>query len=337
MDKTTNVSQILHTFHGKRTPSMFYLIEVNQWHHGFRIYPNIKIEQLQKNLNELLRLQWLEGQGKGYRLTKIGAEKRKQYFESHYFPFEINSFANQLIRKPFWDSYQLFTQVFSEMSYQNNRYAPIIRHPRHQENVRLLFQQFKTKREELLNKWISEQQILFNLLEDEMADILVNQLSGHNRIGNTRKQTQEITKMNNLEYEFYHRSSLEKMIQEIKKHQDKLQILSVILKLLNKETHYGLSSSTFQTYQLLIEGRSLTEIANIRSLKENTIREHILEMAFVLDDFQYNQFIPNHIKDTLEQYFEQYDIFTYKDAVSKNKQIEFMHYRLVELERMRKK
>lgn len=335
-NKTTTSAQLLHVLQGKRTPSMFYLTEINHWHHGFSTFPNITLQDLKKVIHHFTKKNGLIEVGKGYRLTEFGTENLTAYFEEFYFPKHITRFTNVTIRNVFWERYQLFTQVLSETSYENKRYVPIIKHPQHQESIRLLFQQFKTDKTPLLVKWIEEQQFLFSNLEEERASRLFSHLSGHEVVGNTKLQTQEKVGMVHFEYDFYHLDSIELILQCIKKHKKELPILYAMFKQLNEETFFGLSASTYQTFQLLLKGHTISEVARIRYLKENTIREHILEIAFVFDDFPYQKFIPQPIYEKLKKQFEKVDNLTYKEVVSANEDIEFMHYRLAELERMRK-
>ena len=53
LKRLTNISQLLHVFHGKRTPSMFYRMEKNRWHSGFQLSTSIQIEHLEKIVNIL--------------------------------------------------------------------------------------------------------------------------------------------------------------------------------------------------------------------------------------------------------------------------------------------
>jgi len=147
LDRITRLSQIIHVFNGKRTPSMFYLIEKNKWHHGFLLDYPVDEQKISGVIQSLMNNQWIIEEDKGYLLTTSGQEVCKDYFDRHFYPDSIKSITYTLARKPFWNRLQLFTQVFSELSYENNKYIPVIKHPYHQENVRLLFSQFGEEKE----------------------------------------------------------------------------------------------------------------------------------------------------------------------------------------------
>ena len=337
LKRLTNISQLLHVFHGKRTPSMFYRMEKNRWHSGFQLSTSIQIEHLEKIVNIHLNKGWLTKHEKGYTLTAAGLRACKEYFNIHYYPKEIRSFTNANIRHPFWERLQLFSQVFSETSYQNTSYVPIIKHPHHQESVRNLFIQYSQKKDSLLQQWINEQSLMFRQLDKSMADILVNQLTGHKKIGQTKDQIRNLLEMESLEFQFYLNDLFERLILIIKKYKMKLPVHAAILDSILIEHNYGLSTSTKQTYDLLKTGQSITEIAKIRGLKQNTVKEHILEMAFVFENFPYKKWIPKEVYTKLKLKFELQKNYTYKEALVDFEQLEFMHFRLTELERMRKK
>lgn len=335
-DKEINTSQIFHVLQGKRTASMFYTAEKNNWHHGFANFPRISREKLEQMVQQFLQANWVETKNKGFILTDLGRNKIDGYFATRYFPVHLTSFSNIKLRRPFWDRYQLLTQIFSEKSYKNNKYIPIIKHPVHQENIRAFFHYFKHQDDQLLERWIKEQYSLFSYIEEIRVNRLFMHLSGHAVIGKTKAQVREKCSMERLEYEFYHLDTIENMLQCIKKHREELPLIFAIVKSLQQETSYGLSSSTYDTYLAIQKGKSIADVSVERRLKENTIREHLLEIAFVFDAFPYETFISPKVREALNEKFDQDSDYSFKKAVSDFPSIEFMDYRLVELERMRR-
>ena len=333
-ERPTSSSQLFHVFQGKRTPSMFYLAEKNGWHHAFAQFKNISDEEIEKVIQSLFQNGLIIQKDKGFILTVKGQLICSEFFEDHYYP-QTSSFATVNIRKTFWDRYQLFVQTFSEMSYENNLYTPIIKHPHHQENVRLLFQQFHQDKEMLKENWIKEQWFLFERLDESRANVLMAQLTGHERVGETKGQIQGQLDMEALEYSFYHQDTIEELLNIIQKNPEKAAISYAILNQLQVETNHGLSMSTYASFKLLGQGHSISDIANIRGLKENTISEHILELSFVLYDFPYPAFVPETLYQDLNQAFEKNGDYSYKEAKNDFENLEFIYYRLVELERMR--
>ncbi len=336
-ERATNISQILHVFHAKRTPSMFYRIERNNWHAGFGLSAAIQREQLKQLAETHMEKGWLREEEKGCRLTESGQAACSQYFSAHYYPKEVTGFSYASVRMPFWNRLQLFVQVFSELSHQNKAYIPVIKHPHHQENVRSLFQQFGENRKGLMKQWVREQSYLFEELEEQQANVLANLLTGHDRTGKTTEQVRTALQMEKLEFHFYLNDALEVLIQTIKRKSKKVPLVSAILETLMAERNLGLSASTKQTFDLLKAGHALEQIAEMRKVKVNTVREHVLEIAFVFDSFPYTTFVPEELYRQLNQQFAKKENYTYKEAIADFESIEFMYFRLVELERMRQR
>lgn len=336
-EKITSVSQILHIFHAKRTPSMFYVIEINDWHHGFALTSTVNRDDLEKTIQILLQKRCIIEKGKGYILTSIGKQECSAYFKSHYFPQKIKTFINANVRQSFWNRLQLFIQVFSELSYKNAQYTPVIKHPHHQESVRQLFQQFPTERDEIFSKWVAEQSFLFEKLEINQANVLASQLTGHGVIGGTASQIATELQMMPREFYFYLQDAIEILLQVIRDHEATVSLTAAILKQVDQEENFGLSASTRQTYELIKKGETIEQIARRRSIKENTVYEHILEMAFIFRNFPSNNFIPENIYTYLHKRFDEKKDYDYRQAMEENDAIKFMHFRLVELERMRMK
>jgi len=314
---------------------MFYLMEKKQWHHGFLLAKHLKRDRLETIIQSLANKQWLTAKDKGYLLTPRGEEACSSYFDNHYYPKPLQSFSYTSARSPFWSRLQLFVQVFSELSYKNTHFAPVIKHPHHQENVRQLFSEFKGKTEEVFQQWLKEQGFLFNNLLAEHADILASQLSGHEVVGETQTKLAQELEMDNLEYYLFQQSLIEELIELILAHKDKVPITARIFEQVHKEANYGLSGSTYQSFQLLTEGHTIAAIARKRGVKVNTVREHILEMAFVFQDFPYKKFVPKSLYQALNQGFKTVEDYNYQQAFEEHEAMEFMHFRLVELERMR--
>lgn len=336
VDKEVRISQILHTLRGKKTPSMYYLTEINQWHHGFSIAKRMEEKDIKIIVQAAYQEKWLRKKEKGFQLTPLGKEIVDEYFESHYYPEFVHSFNNIDVYDAFWERLQLFSQVFSEYSYHNMNYTAVIKEPKHQEKIRMLFQASQGNKTEVLKKWTKEQYFIFENLTEEKANLLVNSLTGHQRIGKTRSQLAAEFAMKKDEFNFYLRDSLAEVIQLIHHYPNKLVITRQLLKATQEDYYFSMSESTYRTFKMLEKGKKISEIARLRRIKENTVKEHLLEIAFVLDEFPIKAFVPSEFYQSLSKKFQENPFYSYREAVRELEKVEFYHYRLVELERMRK-
>lgn len=333
--KIRKTSQILHVLRGKKTPSMYYLTEKNNWHHGFSLERRIEESDLKIIIHSAVLENILIKKERGFLLTQYGKKYLNNFFKNHYYPQKIKRFKNIELYNHFWEQTQLFTQVFSEYSYKNNNYLPIIKNPHQQEKIRQLLRATKGKTDLVLLQWTQEQEFVFSHLGRKKANIIANLLTGHKNVGKTRKQLINNLKMTEYEFKFYLRDILEEIINIIKKYSTKLILNSKIVNQITDENFMSMSKSTYETYKLLKKGEKIRKIARHKKVKENTIKEHILEIAFVIEDFPIKKFVPNKIHKYLHIYFSQNKRYSFKEVKTEKKELDFFYYRLVELERMR--
>lgn len=327
------LAQLIHVFHGRRTPSMLYIVEVHQLFSAFHLFPKLKREELEQVLQGLVQKEWLLEDEKGYLLTPQGEKACADYFEEHSFPKTIESLQFAKARTPFWERFLLLSQVFSEMLYKNAMYSPVIKHPVHQEAVRIWLSKQEGSREEVAKQWARESVACFHELDEKVANRLAFQLAGHQRTGLTKRQAAQ--KMDESIYAFHicFEDAIEELVQTIKQH--KWPLLSSVLEMIQKETHFGLTDSTYETARYLGKGLSIDEIATRRRLKESTIREHILEAAFVQPTFSYQNYISEADSTYLHEALKEDPMLSYREVRKGKEDLAFMPYRLVQLERMR--
>lgn len=327
------VAQLIHVFHGRRTPSILYFIETQQLFSAFELLPKLKRENLEKCFVTMQKNEWITETENGFIQTDFGKKMVESYFQNHYYPDNITSLQYSKVRNTFWERFQLFTQVFSEKRFENVQYVPIIKHPSHQEGVRVWLSKQGEDKQKVTDNWIKETFSLFESLPEEVVNMVVMQLSGHDRIGKTKQQTAAFMKKESYEFLLFFENALEQMILKIE--EEDFFLLKQMLNDILKETVYGLTDSTFLTAKYLTKGLSIDQVAKLRRLKVNTIREHILEIAFIQPNFSFKPFISEKTYDLLHEEFKKNTSLTYQEIKRSIPEVEFMHFRLVELERLR--
>lgn len=327
------LAQLIHVFRGRRTPSMLYLVEKYRLFSAFGLLPKLKRQQLNDCLELLVKKQLLLEKGEGYILTEAGNLAAKAYFEKHTFPSAIQSMEYAKARQPLWERFQLLVQVFSERTYKNSLYTPVVKHPSHQEGVRIWLQKQQKESQELTKLWIEETISFFQSLGDNRSNLLVNQLAGHGRSGKTKRQVAEKYELTPFECQLLIEDTLEEGIFLIRN--KKWTLLSSLLEDIQKETYFGLTDSTLYTAKCLAKGYSIEIVARMRKLKESTIKEHVLELALIQPNFSYQQYIPKKYYDELTTLLKGYPNLSYKEAREQIDGVEFLHYRLVQLEGLR--
>lgn len=327
------LAQLIHVFQGRRTPSMLYIVEKHHLFSAFEHLPQLTRDQLKHCLDRLVERKWVRIEGEEYYLTSNGREHITNYFVSHSYPSAITSLQYAKARQPFWERFQLVSQVFSEKRYKNTDYSPVVKHPSHQDGVKIWLHEQGQELIEVTDQWIEEVTKVFEQLGDPCATFLALQLAGHGQTGQTRRQVAEAYNYTLYESSYYLENALEQMLQFIQK--GDFPLLGSLLKDIQKETHRGLTASTYQTALYLTKGFSLQEIARERQLKVSTIHEHLLEIAFIQPHFSYEKYVPKKMYKELQEIFAQELWRPYREVKEMISDLPFLFYRLVQLERMR--
>lgn len=328
------LAQLIHVFHGRRTPSMLYVVEKHQLFSAFNYASTLSRDQLEACLHKGIEQNWLRKEEKEYYLTTLGKKEVGNYFSSHPYPTALTSLQYAKVRHPFWERFQLLSQVFSEKKYQNTDYSPVIKHPSHQHGVKRWLHRQGQPMEKLIIQWVEEVINAFTLLDEDRAHFLALQLAGHKQTGKTKNQVAEFYHFTMAECDFFLENSLECFLQIIAQTDD-LFLLSSLLKDIQEETHMGVSASTYQTASYLKKGYSIQQIAKERQLKVSTIHEHLLEIAFIYPRFSYEKYVPKEIYVQLKDLFNEQPEIPYREMKEKISDLPFLYYRLVQLERMR--
>ncbi|MEC6747467.1 helix-turn-helix domain-containing protein [Marinilactibacillus sp. XAAS-LB27] len=327
-------SQLIHVFHGRRTPSILFKVENEQLFPAFGLFKELKKEHLEHYLQKLCSKNLLQGsEEEGYLLTSLGYKSLTQYFENKKYPEAIRSLENATLRNSFYLQIQLVSQIFSEKRYDNKKYSPSIKEPSDQESVKAWLSKQKKPMDQLALQWATELYDLLLTFAKEEASMIVGKLTGHDIIGKTNRQLAESLEMESVELNVRLSNTFEQLIIQARASEGLL--LNDFVTYLDQRTYFGLSKSTYDTYLMVNEGYSVEQISEVRQLKLNTIREHILEIYLVHPDFNFQPYIPADQYERLKMAFEQNPKYSYKQAKQDYEDLMFMWFRLVEIERIR--
>lgn len=333
-DSPLSSAQLIHIFHGRRTPSMLFKVEREKLYTPFGLFKTLTKDKLDQYLNELIKLKWLDiNENNGYILSNNGSLALEKYFSDKDYPAKIVSLENATIRTPFFYQFQLVSQIFSEAIYSNKQYNPTIKDPIHQTTVKEWLATLDESLHNLSKCWSNELSLVLENLTEEEALILVWKLTGHELVGKTNRQLAESLSLDTVELYILLNQAIEQLIDLIEK--SEYTLLKSFLHQTKKNYYYGLSRSTYLTASYIRKGNNLADIALKRNLKLSTIQEHILEIALVKQSFNFRPFIPEKIYIQLHQSFETNPYFSFQKAKQENSDMQFMWYRLVEIERIR--
>lgn len=227
------------------------------------------------------------------------------------------------------DLFLLSTQVISEFSYQNKRYIPVVED--HRINF-VLKRWFKLLKENIKSTGAITESYKNNLtkifdgLEDNGADLLANYIPNHIDSGMTVNQLAKKTNMSAFQTELKMRIIFTKVMDAVLT--NRVSPLFDLLSSTSKQS--ALPESAMQTWELLEKGITVNQIARTRRIKDNTVKEHILMAAILIDHFPYQNFLTK--KFDLPGYPTDWKI---DNAQKVNSEVTFFDFRLTQIKKIK--
>lgn len=330
-NKTLKANQLIHVLNGKRTPSTLFFIEKNNLHPLFRLAPHMTIEELEQSLNELVTEDYLEKIQSEYRLTKEGKsiiadfeKNEKIYHVSHLL---WNSFSEE-----FFQVWQFLTQIYSEVSYKNNKYRPLIKDFSVQQWIKDWLHSQSYPIDEQSELWSEELIVIFENLSSTEADFLSSHLTGHQHAGDTIQKIMMDLNWSKDQYNIHLKMLLYHVMDFIYFSKDLLLHHDLLEKEL-QNNNYGLSYSALQTMNHLFRGEKFITVAQKRRLKIGTVYEHLLEAALIDKEFNFEPFLPLDDPRLAHLYkiIHEDPLIKYQEIKEKVPDLLFVEYRLMQL------
>lgn len=325
----TNTGQIHSVIVGRSTPSTFYLVEKNQWFKYYALMPKLKRQVIDKLHQSFLKQGFIQPATKHFELTEAGQEQVETYFENHYQIQSINYFQTVYFRRAYFEMISFMTQVISEKCYDNHNYIPLKQDLSSQLAIKAWFKTVTS----IEQKWPKEQSEILQQLDKNQALALANLLSGHQLTGLTNHQIAQELSMSASEFYMLKNDAIFNYLEAAK--QGNYPLHQKLYKFIYQLQHEDLTPSAYESYQLLKQGYPIHAVAAAKRVKEGTIKEHILEIAFKLPELPIVEIVPESIAKQLRHYFKHKTDYSHKEAAEIIEDLEFYHYRLVELELMR--
>jgi uncharacterized protein YpbB len=223
----------------------------------------------------------------------------------------------------------LANQVISEYSFGNRRYIPVNDDQPINYGVKRWFKQLKqinSTPAAITEMYVKALTQIVQGLAGHDADLLVNYLPNHLDSGMTISQLADYDEVSKFQMELKLRIIFTKVIEQIFKNQ--IEPFNDLLKICLKSS--VLPESTIQTWQAIQQGYQLKQIAHLRRIKENTVREHVLMIAILNDDFPYAAFT----KFNLELTGNPAD-WNFSEVYEANPTLTYFDFRLLQIRRIK--
>lgn len=334
-DQAKKGARIYSIVTGKRTASTLYQTLDYQLESVFNLNPGLKRLDYEKLLANYCQAGLLEKESDDlYRLSQSGHDFLENYFYNHYRPkyLDFLRFSVQFTQEWWW-KLQLLTQVFSEQVYGNSSYLPVIPHLPVQESVKTLLTYFKSQPGMTGQNLKEEWAVFLGSIEDDEADLIANLLTGHDQIGFSISQLAKVQKVSPSEMILKLFDSLHAYLPFLERKPMESPIFYASFYQSHLQHYLGLSPSVYESYKALKKGLTVDQIARKRHIKEATVQEHLLEMAMILKEFPFQDYVEPKYYGLLQQLFKAEGDIPYKVFNQRFPDIPFKDYRLVQIER----
>ena len=294
------ISAAFHILQGKRSGTTMQDVGLYKLFPYFGILRKLSRTQFDSYVQQLVMDRYIEIDDNGYfTLTTMG-----RTFNEKPFPYYFDGWHYRGNEHVFFGRLSLIIQALSHQAAGNKAFVPIERDESIQAFTRhyLVHHDFQRKslqqnlREQLLSCFEASE------LTDEQLNIVTQRLHGVDVYGFTWSQIAERCERDVLSCQLLFISALHTLLKQLEEHSyELLNSLAYGLKITNV-----LTDSAQQTANLLLQGRSLDEIAHIRRLKMSTIEDHIVEFAMYEPAFTIDAFISREecqqVYDAIDSY-----------------------------------
>lgn len=301
-------------FHAERTvQAVYYLltgkksaqtIQDTAWYglqKYFNIIPDLSKRDFDQCLNALAEQRLITIDKQTAQITSRGRQWYKDIAKLYAIPAGFNGFKYQQVEVRFWQRLSLLVQTLSHWSYGKTRFIPVQRDLVVQQEVkRWIYQMSERYDKKLLPERFSHEliQLLEHVEKAELQpELFVYRLSGYERSGLTPRQIAERLKLEEQYYQLLFRSILHQMIALTANHRDDFPLFVSLTRDLQKPV--ALTRSSYITYQLLQQGKTLAEIARERQLKKSTIEDHIVEIVLMNPEFSIQPYVSKSLQEKI--------------------------------------
>lgn len=259
-------------------------------------------------------------------LTSQGKAVQAQFLSRHYQPRFTSDYLNYQVNAA-WPRLMFASQVISEFSYENAKYAPISFEDHELRYVKRWFAANKSAA--IIQDFKDELTGFLGTLSETEATFMTELLVGHDSPGLSIDQLTGQLKLPSIDGEIMANDLIVGLMQYADQQTTLLKQLFADLHLESPMSHSG-----YVTYQLFVANHSIAQIEQQRFLKLSTVREHLLEAAiFDGPQFPYQRLLTaEQLADFDAQYAGNIDDWQVQN-VSGDKNLDFFNFRLFQIMR----
>lgn len=327
MEKERSISATYYILQGKPSIQTIQDGQIYELNKYFGIYKQLSKERYFLIIDDLVNDRYIKKQEKNnfYTVTDDG----KQFIDEQF--IHSNDLQGSLYKNIdmiFFERLLLFVQVFANRKMNHTHYIPIIDNREIENWVKQYYSKWKSKSNQVIETLYDEFVRILSPLDDKYAEIFVEQLSSHKRIGLTIEQIAVRLKMSVESVFILHINTIHYLLQQIQTEPKLYPLLHTISHDLFQQS--ALTKSAKVTKNLMNQGCTLEEIAHRRRLQINTIYDHVVEIAMTERNFSIVPFVSDHTQQEILQAIKKLNSYKLKDIKNiVHEDISYFQIRLV--------
>ncbi|WP_161974825.1 helix-turn-helix domain-containing protein [Bacillus timonensis] len=243
-----------------------------------------------KWLHQLSMIKEITPTSNKFVLTESGSSILNSEYKKKPIPDHLNGWKYNDHSLILWRRLSLLTQVLSNLINGKKRYTPIQQEDTVFEWVKKFLMKNGHNRYELSECLYKEVLHSLERVSEIEATIFVMRLTSSTRIGYTIEQISSILNEDETWCQILFLHTLHSIVKQLEMNEQKFPIL-VSMTETNHDNNVLFTASTKTTYQMLLQGKTIDEIAHFRNLKRNTIEDHVVEITHQIPDFSIDQFV----------------------------------------------
>jgi len=293
------------------------------------LFPKIDKAEFDGLLDELTKQELVLETAPGQLiLTEKGELHRQQYAKEHYVLSQRKEIFQANVVN-FRDAFLLANQVVSELAYHNARYYPVPASTAVKQTIKQWYALNHST--DLPYLWAKSLQNFLSQISEEDANRITNTWIGHAIPGLVATQLQFPNSWDAQDYYLWELDCYAKWSAQLRDSEN--TALRQLWKVFERRDL--MSNSMGKTYNDLLAGQSLEQMANQRHLKLGTLREHLLSAAILLPlvDFNYDLFLTDTIKtDLASKLSGSIDEWQFEMVRKTSDPVEFFYFRLYSIQ-----
>ncbi|UOQ47549.1 helix-turn-helix domain-containing protein [Gracilibacillus caseinilyticus] len=259
----------------------------------FGIYKSMTRKQFDEEVQRLEKKNCIVMEARDtVKLTNKGMTLHKQQGQ-HYLPLlTLNGIEYEQHAEKLLQHVILFVQTITHLHMRKHSFIPIVDDIATQRFVKTVWRNNQVHgTQRMLDQLYEDLYRLLEFFPSDHAAIFVDRLSTDQRIGLSRYQLAEKFQMTIHDISIINMNIIHNLCRMIVAN-DSTSLLKQLYPVRTKQLL--ISDSANQTLYYVKKKLSISEISSIRRLKESTIKDHLIEIAYAAKEFQWQHYVNHH-------------------------------------------